>query len=321
MKLRCAVVGYGVIGHVHARIAAQYGELCAVCDIDDSVLGAFDENLRYSDYMQMLDEVRPDVVHICTPHYLHADMVVEALDRGINVLCEKPLCIKREDVDRILEAEKRSGAILGVCLQNRYNAANIYAKELLQSRELKCAHGTVLWHRDSAYYASGEWRGKWASEGGGVLINQALHTLDLLLWMCGDPDEIVASVSNLTLSDCIEVEDTATLICYGEKGFVFNASNGGISDCPVELTLLTDKGYVKVMPKQVIAGEDTVSFKDSYEARGKACYGSGHEALIADFYDCIANGKHFAIDGKEGARVIKTILAAYESAGKRIAVK
>ncbi len=317
MRLRCAIVGYGGIGRVHTRIAREYGELCAVCDINASALLDIEERLRYTDYENMLDAVKPDVVHICTPHYLHADMVIAALERGINVLCEKPLCIKREDVDRILDAEKRSSAILGVCLQNRYNAANVYAKKYLEGRRVKNAHGLMLWHRTPEYYASGEWRGRWNTEGGGVLINQALHTLDLLIWLCGEPSSLVASVSNLTLGEHIEVEDTATLICDGEARFIFNASNGSLTDCPVELTLFADGECIKVMPKQVLVGDSLYSFENKYEARGKACYGSGHEALISDFYGCVSDKRKFAIDGAEGARVVKVILAAYASKGKK----
>lgn len=320
VKLRCAVVGYGVIGHVHERIAREYGELCAVCDVNASALSDIDECLRYSDYVQMIDAVKPDVVHICTPHYLHADMVIAALDRGINVLCEKPLCIAREDIDRILEAERRSDAVLGVCLQNRYNPENIYAKKYLEDKSVRNAHGTVLWHRDPAYYASGEWRGKWSTEGGGVLINQALHTLDLLIWMCGEPSQLVASVSNLTLGEAIEVEDTATLICDGESRFIFNASNGSATDCPVELTLFTENETLKIMPNQVLVGDELHSLENGCISLGKACYGSGHEALISDFYDCIISKRKFSIDGAEGAKVIKVILAAYASKGKKIEI-
>ena len=319
--LRTAIVGYGTIGKVHVHVARKYSELCAVCDVDTDKLTEFDPSICYSDYETMLESVRPDVVHICTPHYLHADMVVAALERGINVLCEKPLCIDLKDIDRILEAEKHSGAMLGVCMQNRYNAANLYAKKFAEENKIKSAHGLVVWHRDAAYYASGDWRGRWDTEGGGVLINQALHTLDLLIWICGQPTELVASVSNLTLSDCIEVEDTATLLCSGEHGFVFNATNGSSADCPVELTLFTEGGTVKVMPRQVLVGGELHSFEDSYSALGKACYGSGHEALITDFYDCVITKRKFAIDGAEGSKVVKVILAAYASRGKKIKIK
>ena len=318
MKLRCAIVGYGVIGHVHVKIARNYGELCAVCDTDPSALESIEPELRYNDYVTMLEQVRPDVVHICTPHYLHADMVIEALNRGINVLCEKPLCMKKEDIDRILEAEKNSSAMLGVCLQNRYNAANRFVKDHFADHAPTSAHGLVLWHRDADYYASGEWRGKWATEGGGVLINQALHTLDLLIWICGEPDSMVASIANLTLADYIEVEDTATLVCDGRVPFMFNASNANSDSVPVELTFLSAEGAVKVMPKQVTVGDKLYSFTEPYKGLGKECYGSGHEALISDFYDCISSGRRFAIDGSEGAKSVKLILGAYESHGKKI---
>ena len=112
--------------------------------------------------------VKPDVVHVCTPHDRHADMIVDALERNINVLCEKPLCIRREDIPRILAAEKRSKAILGVCLQNRYNPANRYVKQFLADKTVLGGVGNVVWHRDAAYYRADAWRGKRATEGGGA---------------------------------------------------------------------------------------------------------------------------------------------------------
>lgn len=314
MKLRCAVVGHGSIGRIHAQIAGKYGELCAVCDVDRDKLVSFSEDIRYTDYTDMLDRAKPDVVHICTPHYLHAEMVIAALERGINVLCEKPLCIRREDIGRILEAEERSSAILGVCLQNRYNCANLFIKDLVDRGEKKIrnATGQVVWHRDAAYYASGEWRGKWDTEGGGVLINQALHTLDLLIWLCGEPNDVRASISNLTLSDTIEVEDTATIVCRGEHPFIFLASNASSYDCPVEITLFCEDGeMIKIVKDKVIDGDGVRSFSEYYAPRGKECYGSGHEALICDFYSCIEQGKQFSINGAEGAKVIKVILGVY----------
>ena len=117
--MRSAVVGYGVIGRHHAKLLSAMGHLCAVCDINSEVLVGLDGVTLYSDYTEMLEREELDAVHICTPHYLHADMIIAALERGIHVLCEKPICIREEDIDRILEAEKRSGAMLGICHQNR----------------------------------------------------------------------------------------------------------------------------------------------------------------------------------------------------------
>ncbi len=318
--MRAAIIGYGVIGRVHGKIIPGLGTLEAVCDVDERALAQCPHVKHYTDYKGMLDEVRPDVVHICTPHYLHAEMVIEVLGRGINVLCEKPLCIKEEDIGRILEAERNSTAQLGVCLQNRYNSSNLAVKQYLEGKQVEVGVGQVSWHRDGAYYASGDWRGKWATEGGGVLINQALHTLDLMQWFCGMPDSLVATVSNLTLKDDIEVEDTATLLCSGGANFNFYATIGTTRDCPVEISLRADGEWIKIMPKYTVMGERLTSYKDARHAWGKECYGSGHEALLADFYDCVATGRPFAIDGEEGAKVIKLILAAYRSRGAQVSI-
>lgn len=319
--MKAAVVGYGVIGRRHVRILNEMGILGAVCDVKKDSMQNLDNVELYNDYIQMLDEACPDSVHICTPHYLHADMIVEALSRDINVLCEKPLCIKKEDISRILEAEKKSKAILGVCHQNRYNAANVYVKEYIKDKEVQGGNGQVSWCRDEKYYASAEWRGKWNTEGGGVLINQALHTLDLLQWFCGMPDSLSASISTLVLKDAIEVEDTAAICAKGRAGFNFYASNGSSIDMPVEVTLRVSGKIVKIMPKYVVIDNEIITFDDINKVNdSKSCYGLGHFPLIEDFYSCIREGRHFPIDGYEGAKVVKLILAAYESGEKNITV-
>lgn len=319
--MRSAVVGYGVIGRHHAKLLTEMGHLCAVCDVNSAVLAGLDGVALYSDYTEMLESEKLDAVHICTPHYLHADMIIAALDRGIHVLCEKPLCIREEDIDRILEAEKRSGAMLGVCHQNRYNPANLYVKEYLKDKDLLGGAGQVSWRRDAEYYRSGVWRGRWETEGGGVLINQALHTLDLMIWFCGMPKSLSASVSNLTLDGAIEVEDTAAICAKGEHGFNFYASNGSSVDLPVEVTLRVVGETIKIMPKYAVVGGEMLKFDNTAPKGIKACYGSGHGALLADFYDCVTTGRKFPIDGTEASKVIKVILAAYKSGGKSLEIK
>lgn len=320
--MKTAIIGYGVIGKLHAKVIPGYAELVAICDIDEAKLETAPSVAHYTDWKKMLDEVRPEAVHICTPHYLHAEMVIEALGRGINVLCEKPLCIHEEDIGRILEAEKNSTAKLGVCQQNRYNAANVAIKKYIEGKKVEIGVGQVSWNRDAAYYASGAWRGKWATEGGGVLINQSLHTLDLVQWFCGMPESLSATVANHTLKDAIEVEDTAAILCKGNDGgnFNFYATIGSACDCPVEITLRVDGKWIKIMPNYTVIGDELVTYKDKFQAQGKGCYGSGHEALISDWYDCLATGRKFPIDGEEGAKVVKLILAAYRSEGKEIII-
>ena len=316
--MRCAVIGVGVIGSLHAAILKKYGRLCAVCDIDEEKLQQYADFHVYTDYIRLLDTEKPDAVHICTPHYLHAGMIIEALSRDINVLCEKPLCISKEDIGRITEAEKKSKALLGVCLQNRCNPENRFLKEYLADKNVRQITGVVTWHRDEQYYASGEWRGKKETEGGGVLINQALHTLDLALWLSDMPDTVVSAISNLTLDGVIEVEDTAAIICRGKTGINFFATNGSGCDMPIELTVKTDTEIIKVMPGTVVINGEARKFESVYKALGKQCYGSGHEALIEDFYSCIKENKPFEITAEEASRCVRVILAAYESGGKPV---
>lgn len=316
--MRSAIVGYGNIARLHEQVLTSQGhKIVAVCDNDPEKLKNALEERHYTDLVDMLENEQIDVLHICTPHYLHADMIIQAIEHGVNVLCEKPLCISEVDVQRVIEAAKSSNVQVGVCLQNRYNSANIAVKSHLEGKKSLCATATVTWHRDASYYRSGDWRGKWSTEGGGVLINQALHTLDLVQWFVGMPKTLRATVSNMTLSDEIEVEDSAVILA-GEKGngFTFYATNGGPADCPVEITVCADGEWIKVMPKDVLFGASHEHYDDAARALGKACYGSGHAALIADYYDCIASGRKFTIDAHEAAKVVRLVLAAYRSQGK-----
>ena len=314
--MKTAVAGIGVIGRVHVEVLRELGHApAAVCDViperRESVAGA----KGYGDFSEMLEKERPDVVHICTPHMLHADMIVEALGRDINVLCEKPLCIKAEDIPRILEAEKNSRGMLGVCLQNRYNASSLFAKSFFEKKKPDFAFGSVLWHRDAAYYATGEWRGKWATEGGGVLINQAIHTVDLLQWICGDPESVTGEISLRSLKEVIEVEDTAFLRGEGESPFEVFATNTASVDMPVELRFASKGEVLTVLPDGATLNGAPVDLKREGTWYGKRQYGSGHAKLIADFYDHIARKEKFPLDGREGARAVKTVLAVYAAAG------
>ena len=315
--MRSAVIGLGNIGKIHAKILAESGLFAAVCDVDGKKLERFEGLPAYTDYRKMIDEQKPDAVHVCTPHFLHAEMVVYALGRGVNVLCEKPLCINIAQMDEILEAEKHSKARLGVCLQNRYNREIAFAKEYLSDKRITSAVGYTAWRRTAEYYATGDWRGRKDTEGGGVLINQAIHTLDLMQYLCGMPEKIIASVSNLTLKNSIEVEDTAVILSAGGAPVSFFATNGAAADMPVEITVLADGKTVKIMPGCIfIDGIPQTLSEEKYRQLGKACYGSGHGALIADYYSRLESGEPFPIDGSEGAKSVRLVLAAYRSGGE-----
>ena len=325
--MKSAVVGIGTIGPVHLDALTRLGEeIAALCDIRPERAVAAAERFHlscpiFTDYEEMLDQVRPDIVHICTPHFCHADMIVVALTRGISVLCEKPLCIKESDIGRILAAEAASPAKLGVCHQNRTNPANLFARRLFSENRVMAAHGSVVWHRDAAYYGQDAWRGKWKTEGGGVLINQALHTLDLCQWFFGMPTRLSASVANLSLPSVIEVEDTAFLRCRGRTDFTFAATVGSAGDLPVSVTArLADGREVVVLPHAVIVAGQTAFFEEKIKTPDKCCYGNGHIRLIGDFYRCVRTDEPFEVSGREAARVVRMILAAYRSGGQEVKI-
>lgn len=319
--MKSAIIGLGVIGKVHYDVLkSQNADIVALCDIDESVLQKYDGVKKYTDYKTMLDCEDIDVVHICTPHYLHADMAIYALDKNVNVLCEKPLCIKIEDIDRIIDAERRSKAMLGVCLQNRYNNSSRYVKQLLDGKKVDFAFGNVSWHRDEVYYRSGEWRGKWATEGGGVMINQAIHTLDLMQWICGAPESVCANVYNYSLKDVIEVEDTAIALFKGNTDFEFFATNTAKSDLPIEIRFMSEGKIITLYPDEVLIDGEVADIRKGESWYGKLSYGNGHEKLIAHFYDCVAKNEKFPIDATEGAKCVREVLASYESNGKEVEI-
>lgn len=323
--MKVAVIGLGIIGKLHLRILLETKiPVCALCDLDVEKAESYTHKLDvqvpiFSDWKKMLDEAKPDVVHICTPHYLHAEMVIACLQKDIHVLCEKPLCIKKGDIPLIIRAEKSSSAILGVCHQNRYNDVNVFLKNYLYGKEILSAHGMVVWNRDKTYYNQALWRGKWLTEGGGVLINQALHTLDLMQWFCGSPQTVKAKIGNFSLQKEIEVEDTAMLLCEGERRFTFYATNASSCDMETEIRLKLKSGEnIVAFPDTLWVNNEIVSKEEITVALGKCCYGNGHKKLIVDFYDCINTGRKFSIDGEEAAKVLRIILSAYEGKDKAL---
>ena len=325
--MKIAVVGLGVIGKTHVKALSFLGhDVSLLCDIIPERAEKVKETLApkaqvYTDFLEMLEKERPDAVHICTPHYLHAGMVIEALKRDIHVLCEKPLCMKKEELPAVLEAERVSSAKLGVCHQNRYNEVNRFIKEYLKDKKVQAAHGTVTWQRGKSYYDSEAWRGTVAYEGGGVLINQALHTLDLMNWFFGEAKEAVANCSNFSLQGEIEVEDTVSARFYGDVGYSFFATNASAGDMSVEINFKVEgQEQVTVLPHAVYSGGKVLFSAESIPGYGKAVYGNGHSKLIGDFYNAIKENRPFAVNGEEAASVMRMIWAVYESKGEKTSV-
>ena len=317
--MKVALIGLGVIGKVHLNVINNLDvELVGVCDIDESKLENIDKSIRYFDYKQMLNEVKPDVVHICTPHHLHSEMVISALEKNINVLCEKPLCINEKEIKDIEEVIKTSTAKLGVCYQNRYNPSIIYLEEYLKNKNICSVEGNLFWHRDQEYYSKDYWRGVKKYEGGGVLINQAIHTIDLLQHFIGLPHSIVAHINNISLKDIIDVEDTGVIYSLDNR-FYLMATNAAVKDFPMNIIIHTEDENINVLGNELYINNQKVHLEELKNIpNAKKIYGGGHASLIKDFYDCIGNNKKFEIDFYESIKSLKIVLAAYGSKGKEI---
>lgn len=271
-------------------------------------------------FESMLDDPRVDTVHILTPHALHAGMARAALARGKYVLCEKPLATSTRDLDDLARLDP-DGRRLCCVFQNRYNQSARRAKSMIDGGELGriiSLKGILAWKRGAAYY-SDDWHGTKALEGGGVLINQAIHTLDLMLYLGGPLDSLKASVTTDLLEGVVEVEENAHIVLrYADnKTGLFFASNSNGVDEPPEITIAGEEGGL------VLRGDSLYLYKDGRRETlvdpsaapvvGKAVYGSSHVVQIHDFYRCVREGKPFAIGVREAAPAVRAVLAAYES--------
>ena len=278
-KFRVCVVGCGVISgnHIPSLQRLDEVEISALCDVDTAKAEARKaqfglDSAVYSDYVTMLDEVKPDAVHILTPHYLHTDMTLEALKRNVNVLLEKPTCIKEEDIEKLKEAERNSTARVCVSFQTRYNETVPRAMEIVNADGGAIAgFGTIVWNRSDEYYASGEWRGKWATEGGGALINQAIHTIDLLCLFLGKPEKIQAHIATMRHAPTVEVEDTCSAIIdftNGKKAniLVTTTSNGQDS---TTLHIETKNNVIEIRNADIYVNSEKLKVSEVTEYMGK----------------------------------------------------
>ncbi len=330
MSFKVGLIGCGSIFPMHAEALKMIDstEIVAVCDINEEKAkqAAKKYNCKYyTDYKVMIESEKLDVVHILTPHYLHAPMTIYALGKCINVLTEKPMAITYEEALKMVEKAKECGKVLGVIFQNRYNPGSILVKNKLESGLLGKPIGArliVSWHRSNEYYTKSDWRGTWEKEGGGVLINQAIHTFDLLRWLINSEIEYVeGNIYNRT-HNMIEVEDAAEGIIKFQNGVLacFWAVTYYTYNAPVELEIHCENGIAKIIKdkgivqlndgRQFIAESSDKNKTKSY----KEYWGTSHYKQIDDFYKALSLGKEPAVNGEEGLKTQILIEAIYKSA-------
>jgi predicted dehydrogenase len=224
--MKLGVVGVGGMGGNHCKAIAEMTEteLTAVCDVSaETAQRVADETgaQPYHDFEQMIREAGLEGVVIATPHYFHPPLAEYAAQHGVHVLSEKPIAVSVAAADKMVETCRSAGVLLGVMFQQRLDPARLKMKQMIDAGVLGPRHRismTVPWYRSQAYYNSGAWRGTWKGEGGGILMNQAPHSLDQFLWLGGAPRS-VQGIARTRLHQ-IEVENTDLSILDYENGQV-----------------------------------------------------------------------------------------------------
>jgi UDP-N-acetyl-2-amino-2-deoxyglucuronate dehydrogenase len=346
-RLRTALVGCGKVGATHARALESLAEsdFVAVCDADFDRAEAFASRSGtrpFRDVDRMMAEARPEAVLLATPHPLHAEAAIEAIEGGAHVLVEKPLAARLLDCEAMLTAARKAGVTLGVISQRRFYEPVLRIKAAIDAGKVgKPGLGVFQMYswRDPAYYASDPWRGRWDAEGGGVLVNQSPHQLDLLRWFLGDVEEVSGAWSNLNHPE-VEVDDTAVA--------TLRFRNGGLGSIITSLSqkpglytkvhvhgsngasvgVETDRGATFIAGVSAIAepplndlwtvpGEEHLlaSFQAEDRARFESLDAANHyHALqIRDFLRACLEGRPPLVTGEDGREVVALFTAIYRS--------
>jgi UDP-N-acetyl-2-amino-2-deoxyglucuronate dehydrogenase len=325
---RVGVVGCGGIAQVHGAVLQHLEgvELVACADIRPERAAAFAEKYggkAYDSMEAMLEGEQLDAVHLCTPHYLHTPMVKLAVERGLHVFTEKPPVINWEQWGQLQELAKGPVRV-GVCFQNRYNRSVGMLRDILASGKAGKTLGArafVTWHREAPYYTESGWRGSLKTEGGGALINQSVHTLDLLGQFLGRANRVEAVMANHHLKGVIEVEDMMeAYIQFGEANALFYATTAHCADSPVLVELVCENVTIRMEEQEV-----TLTWADGTKehhslaapttaAGGKAYWGASHGLCIEDFYRCVREEKPFRNDIPGIKDTAELLLSVYQSA-------
>jgi len=345
--VRTALIGCGKVGQIHAAALSSLPEsdFVAVCDSDLARASVFSERhgtRAYADLGTMLDDARPQAVCVCTPHPLHAAAVIQAAEARVHALVEKPLAANLADCDAMLAASRRARTRLGVVSQRRFYEAVRRMKTALDAGKIGTpvlgVFSMFSW-RDRAYYESDPWRGKWATEGGGVLVNQSPHQLDLLRWFMGEIEEVSGYWANLN-HPYIEVEDTALAMIRFRNGGLGSIVTS-LSQRPGIFTKVhvhgstgasvgveTDRGATFVAGMSsvtepplndlwTIPGEEHLLA--AFQAEDRARFGQVnttthyHALQIQDFLRAVLDGRPPLVTGEDGRAVVEMFTAIYRS--------
>jgi UDP-N-acetyl-2-amino-2-deoxyglucuronate dehydrogenase len=331
VPFRLALVGAGNISETHARAAATLPgvEVTAVCgrSMDRaSRLASLYGASAYADFPALLGHPGLDAVVLGSPSGVHAEQGIAAARRGLHVLTEKPIDVTLARADALIETARATKVALGVFFQDRAQPSLVRLREALASGRLGrplLASARVKWHRPPEYYAGSSWRGTWALDGGGALMNQGIHTIDLLGWLLGPVTQVIARTA--TLVHAIEVEDTALAILEFASGAraTYEATTAAFPGYARRVELTTERGTIVVEHGRVVAADLKDGGDDLVDPGGSQAGGastpvvsdvSGHAAILADFVAAARDGRPPLCSGDEARRSMAIAEAIYASA-------
>lgn len=346
-SVRTALIGCGKVGHIHAAAlhSLAQSEFVAVCDNHPErahTLAAKFGVVAYTDIQKMILDAKVQAVCLCTPHPLHAEGTIKSAEAGAHVLVEKPMAASLSDCDAMIEAARHNHVQLGVVSQRRFFPPVLRMKAAIDDGKISVpmlGTFTMLSWRDENYYRSDPWRGKWSTEGGGVLVNQSAHQLDLLQWFMGAIEEIVGIAGNLN-HPYIEVEDTAVAMLRFRNGGL-GAIIASVSQRPgiytkvhihgsngASVGVQTDTGATFVAGMSeiceppfndlwTIPGEEHLLSEFQRQDRASFCSVNStyyyHEFQIQEFLEAVGSGHPPLVTGEEGRKVVEMFTGIYRS--------
>ncbi len=342
--MKYALIGCGRIATNHIKAVLNNDlTLAAVCDVDpahmESLLAKHDLQKdasirRYTDYQNMLEEVKPELVGIATESGIHAEIALNCIDHGVHCIIEKPIAMSMADADEIIRRAEEKKVKVAACHQNRFNLAVQETRKALEAGRFgRLSHGSihVRWNRNEDYYAQAPWRGKWALDGG-ALMNQCIHGIDLLRWMFGDEVEEVYGATRQQFHRYLEAEDVGMAVVKFKNGAIATiegTTNVYPRNLEETLYLFGEKGTVKIGGKSTnnidvwdfsdeVGGDD--SNKHLQEATSNV-YGNGHTSLYADMIKAVREDRKPYVDAVAGRNALELVLAIYKSQKEGMPVK
>jgi len=333
-RIRVGLVGGGMAGPYFGksfRALSDRVEFVAFADVREEVAREFAREYGakyfYTDYRRILDRKDVDAFFVATPPYLHKEMVVAAAQAGKHVLTEKPLALNLIEADEMIQACDQAGVRLGCIFMYRFMDTARKIKRAVEGKWLgKLVLGSCVakFYRTEEYYRSGPWRGKWVGEGGGALMSQAIHTIDLLIWIMGEVDSLAGHYATMTHD--IEVDDVAVATLRFKNGALgtIEGATATKPGYPRRLEIHGERGTIQLLDDDIriwdVEGMDPAEFLsgekrdlgNTYSMPGYASH-ENHMLQITDFLDAIVEGRTPLVDGREGRRALEVIRAIYQS--------